>query len=131
MKYTSEQEREIKVKFKFRKINYYRIQRETGERIGEAQGEMSLRLFKSWFKFMNRKKQLLCGILQFVESGETWIWQPENDYKNPKWFNRGGWQKALDGNRADYDPERDGLNVHTTYLERIGIGNDIVERMRG
>ena len=130
MKYTTEQARAIQVRFKFRKINYYRIQRDEGERIGESQGEMSLRGFQSWFKFMNRKKQLICGILQFVDSGETWIWQPPIENPKRPWA-RGGWQKALDGNRADYDPERDGLNVHTTYLDRLGIGNDIVESMRG
>lgn len=130
MKRTIEEERKITVRFKFRKINYYRIKRDTGEEIGEAQGEMSLRLFKSWFKMMKSTGRLLCGMLQFVDSGETWIWQPENGYKNPKWFNRGGWQKALDGNREDYNPERDGLNVHKTYAERLGIGNAIAERMR-
>ena len=124
MKYTADEERSITVRFKFKKVNYYRIQRDTDERIGEAQGEMSLKQFKSWFKLMKNTGRLICGVLQFVDSGETWIWQPKVENPVRPWA-RGGWQKALDGNRPDYDPERDGLNVHKTYLERIGIGNVI------
>ena len=125
MKRTIEEERKITVRFKFRKINYYRIKRDTGEEIGEAQGEMSLRLFKSWFKMMKSTGRLLCGMLQFVDSGETWIWQPPVETSRG-WM--GGWQKALDGKYRK--SESDGLNVHVTFTERLGIGNDIAERMR-
>lgn len=116
MKRTSEEERQIQVRFSFKKINYYRIKRETGEEKGEVRGEMSLHLFKSWFKLMNNTGRLLYGVLQFVESGEMWIWQPR--VKTSRGL-MGGWQKAFDANRPNYDPERDGLEVHVTFWDRL------------
>lgn len=122
MKYTAEQEKAIVVRFAFRKRNYYRIKRETGEEIGEVRGEKSLRMFKSWFNLMLSKGRLLCGVLEFLDSGDMWIWQPPVETSRG-WM--GGWQKALDGkHRIDYKPERDGLYVPQALLgDCTGIGN--------
>ena len=94
MKRSDEEKRTIKVRFAFRKINYYRITRETGERIGEVKGETTLKLFESWFKLMEHTGRLLYGSLKFIETGEAWIWQPKNPERTDR-YGRGGWQKAL------------------------------------
>ena len=96
MKRTDEEKRAIKVRFAFRKINYYRITRETGERIGEVRGETTLKLFESWFKLMEHTGRLLYGVLEYIETGDMWIWQPKVENPQRPWA-RGGWQKALDG----------------------------------
>ena len=96
-KHDIEYERKTIVEFAFLKKNYYRL--EGGEYkgrkgIGEVRGRKTLRLFKSWYNLMRSRGRLICGVVTFVDSGETWIWQPKNPFRKDKYC-RGGWQLAL------------------------------------
>lgn len=77
------------VEFAFMKKNYYRL----GKGESEVRGIKTLRLFKSWFKLMKSRKRLLYGTLKFLDTNETWIWQPRNPIRTDK-NGRGGWQKV-------------------------------------
>lgn len=73
------------VKFSFMIKNYYR----DGAGEHEVKGFKTLKLFKSWFRLVKNKGRCLYGVVKFVDSGETWIWQ------DPGRVYHGGWQKAL------------------------------------
>lgn len=90
---TLEYERKTLVEFSFMKRNYVGYYHVGEPGISEVKGVKSLRLFKSWFRLMKNKKRLLYGVVRFVGTGETWLWQPSTGKRFRT--ERGDWQLAL------------------------------------
>lgn len=72
----------LEVDFRFVVHNYYRDRRLSGNTERIVKGIKTLKLFKSWFSLMKNKGRLKFGTLRFIETGETWLWQPS------------GWQRC-------------------------------------
>lgn len=97
MKFSSHSPKEI-VEFNFMRNggSVYR------EKPVPVNGKKTLKLFWSWFCLMNNfdhyeryyGRRLLFGILKFVDTGETWIWQnPKRVYERP--WTHNGWQRVI------------------------------------
>lgn len=76
----------------------------------EVKGCKTLKLFRSWFRLAfnwhykyipaSQRRSLLFGYVEFVETGETWIWQ------NPNRVYHGGWKLALSAEFAKRHREK-------------------------
>lgn len=96
------------VRFGFLKRPSYWDKELGADEITEVKGKKTLKLFRSWYKlavvaapksrYASYAAEWICGTLEFVATGEKWIWQPKSSLRPNR-----GWQLALRGEETRDD----------------------------
>lgn len=87
------------MRYEDKRVVSYSFMLRLGDHEHEVRGKKTLKLFRSWFrlvcnwhyKYMPYRREVLYGVVRFIDNDETWIWQNKNRVV------RGGWQLALRG----------------------------------